>query len=370
MSAPNPGERLSRLNRLLVSGADPEERIGDGPDRGAVERRVDEVLTRAEEEGRSLGSLRHDVGAVLDSLPGSSPTDSAAVASFAPEAIIISDGSRPVFPIEEDRVQRGSGTGPFVDVLLEKADAISRTSLSVGRIESDLAAPYSWCDKWYAGTAFLVGDRVAMTNRHVMQLMVRGSGKSPLHVLNGEYWLNFDAQYGSTGRRRFKVERVVYAGLDWVPPQRDFSRLDLALLELGESDPPGLSLPDPLPVSLKCPALRQRVGLIGYAGRPEPGTESEEVLHLLFGDRFGYKRCASGEVDAQPGDLPDDERGWVVQHDASTLGGNSGSPVIDLTSDDPTVLALHFAGEPRLGNFAHVFDQLGEDLQSRGVEVR
>lgn len=364
---PNPCDRLCRLKHLLVTGAGPPgERVGEIPDRETIEQRVDEVLTLAEGEGKSVGSLRQDIRAVLDSVYESSPPDPVAFLSFAPEAIVISDGSRPVFPIEGDRIQRGYGTGPFVDVMIENEDKISRASLSVGRIESDLAAPRSWSDKWYAGTAFLVGDRVAMTNRHVMQGMVRGSGRSRLHVLNGEYWLNFDAQYGSTGRRRFKVERVVYARPDWVPPQRDFSRLDLALLELGEPEASGLSLPDPLPVSLARPLLCQRVGVIGYAGRPEPGPEPE--ILRLFGDRFGYKNCSSGEIDAQPGGLSDDERRWVVQHDASTLVGNSGSPVIDLTSDD-MVLALHFAGEPRVGNFAHVFDQLGEDLQNQGVEV-
>jgi hypothetical protein len=55
----------------------------------------------------------------------------------------------------------------------------------------------------------------------------------------------------------------------------------------------------------------------------------------IFGNRFGVKRAAPGEV-IDPG-------GQGFHHDCSTLGGNSGSPVVSLKTGQ--VVGVHRAGE-------------------------
>ena len=58
-----------------------------------------------------------------------------------------------------------------------------------------------------------------------------------------------------------------------------------------------------------------------------------------------------------------------MTHDCSTLGGNSGSAVIDVNSGD--VVALHFAGEYLKQNYAVPMADLAEDSEvtDAGVET-
>ena len=49
----------------------------------------------------------------------------------------------------------------------------------------------------------------------------------------------------------------------------------------------------------------------------------------------------------------------AVQHDCSTLGGNSGSPVVDLETNE--VIGLHFGGRYGVGNYAVPLWALAED---------
>ena len=49
-----------------------------------------------------------------------------------------------------------------------------------------------------------------------------------------------------------------------------------------------------------------------------------------------------------------------MTHDASTLGGNSGSAIIDVDSGE--VVALHFAGEYLKANYAVPMYELARDF--------
>lgn len=51
--------------------------------------------------------------------------------------------------------------------------------------------------------------------------------------------------------------------------------------------------------------------------------------------------------------------GRLLTHDCSTLGGNSGSAVVDL--DTHQVVGLHFGGKYLTGNSAHVLSTLQDD---------
>jgi V8-like Glu-specific endopeptidase len=69
-----------------------------------------------------------------------------------------------------------------------------------------------------------------------------------------------------------------------------------------------------------------------------------------------------------PGFLEDPRR-WTLKHDVSTLGGNSGSPVLSLTGGMPHVVGLHFGGKSRVANFGHILEQLSQQLQQLNVRL-
>lgn len=182
------------------------------------------------------------------------------------------------------------------------------------------------------GTGFLVGERLLMTNRHVADTFC-------LHEQNATWRLHplrpakvdFRVESGLIARHEFEIVGVV--GIH--------DAVDLALLRLAAKPSPG-SRPNPLPepviVASQSPGapLRSRpVYIVGY-----PMTEnvwSDPLLRqLIFNNIYWVKRL-------QPGRLIEHvSAATVVEHDCSTLGGNSGSPVIDLASQQ--VVGLHFSG--------------------------
>ncbi|MFI1656241.1 hypothetical protein ACH4ZU_15220 [Streptomyces sp. NPDC020472] len=68
------------------------------------------------------------------------------------------------------------------------------------------------------------------------------------------------------------------------------------------------------------------------------------------------KRLTPGVLTEGPGEVADDARHWIISHDASTLGGGSGSLVVDLEAEGEKVLGLHFAGVPDRLNWAHALE--------------
>jgi V8-like Glu-specific endopeptidase len=78
------------------------------------------------------------------------------------------------------------------------------------------------------------------------------------------------------------------------------------------------------------------------------------------------KRFAPGEIDRALGSAADGTGETVFAHDATTLGGNSGSCVVDLGNDGRLVVGLHFAGIPKHANYAHANARLRAQLADLG----
>jgi V8-like Glu-specific endopeptidase len=66
------------------------------------------------------------------------------------------------------------------------------------------------------------------------------------------------------------------------------------------------------------------------------------------------------------GSLPGDKRRWVFGHDATTLGGNSGSPALAWTD---SAFGLHFAGRSIDTNCAHAVSAITTELRALGVPI-
>lgn len=227
---------------------------------------------------------------------------------------------------------------------------------AVGRINGDGS---------HIGTGFVIGDGVVMTNRHVLEAIAEQVSNS-----TGSKWVfsfndvTIDFSDAADGSARFRVKSVIACGPDPIEGKVRFPRLDMALLEVESTNAALAPLPKPMKLVNTGPELAQKGDMftIGFPARPSTssmidpatGTFSIEVskrLAQIFGVRFGKKYISPGVVD-QPSGVAGDIRGWVFTHDATTLGGSSGSPAIRIM-DPFGAVGLHFGGGTLTANFAH-----------------
>ncbi|MET7650927.1 MULTISPECIES: serine protease [unclassified Streptomyces] len=204
---------------------------------------------------------------------------------------------------------------------------------SVGRI--DLR---NHRDSW-TGTGWMVAEGLAVTNRHVARSFAhRQGGGFAYRTVSGRRIraeIDWYREYQRPEESRFRVTEVV-----WIEP--DESLYDVALLRIAPSGEDGEPRPAPIPLADDGdPVVGRWVGVIGYPGSIEESAEDD--CQRIFDGIYERKRLAPGRVTAVQRD------GWV-HHDATTLGGNSGSAVVDLVTG--RALALHFAGWPGERNYA------------------
>lgn len=290
------------------------------------------------------------------------------------EAVIETDGSRPVLFVKDGRPDldapslRGS---PFTEALQQRLDGIAQVCRSVARVDDPKASI------GYQGTCFVVGDDLVMTNRHVLQAITAGGADTG--KIRDDIFLDFGREVGRPSRPedrfRLKAEPVFRGstgkGEFGFGAGLNFDGLDLAILQVQLN---GRRLPPPLPLRISDTVMMSTQGrlvhLVGYPGNSKPLTPA--IFERVFASVKSFKRLAPGAILEQAGDglIERDPRDWVMTHDASTLGGNSGSAVADLDTDGSTLLGLHFGGAMERRNWAHAFERLGTTLNGIGVAVK
>ena len=234
---------------------------------------------------------------------------------------------------------------------------------SVGRVDVPVRP-------WFAGTCFVVAEGLVVTNRHVLEAIATQDSAGGW-TLNwpGETTIDFVAEDGVTASTKFKVTGVALPGLMRSGTSSTFAHLDMAVLRVDPASDPANTFPKAvtLETDVLQPKSRRDLYVVGFPGQPRTwsfggtpmaGTETTEVMSALFNDKFGVKRLAPGSVKVAAGDVPNDAKKWICAHDASTLGGNSGSCIVDLSGGGLRVVALHFAGVNREQNWAHVVAKL------------
>lgn len=261
--------------------------------------------------------------------------------SFATEALIIPD-RRPAFDVVD-----GDFVADHADWGFLTADEAVHTRLraaipSVGRIElpGQRRIPYG-------GTGFVVGPGLVMTNRHVAEIFAAGIGVKHLRFRDG--WrsaVDFKGERNRPDGPDLEVRRVLLIHPWW----------DMALLEV--PDLATTATPLRLAVRDGRDLAGHRIAVIGYPAR-DPLRNDPVVQDKLFDRVFQVKRVQPGEIDgaiktASYGKLVD-----AASHDCSTLGGNSGSAIIDL--DTGEVLGLHFGGRYLDTNYAVPSYELARD---------
>lgn len=256
--------------------------------------------------------------------------------SFGLEAIVLLEG-RPAILVQGSDFPSQAGDWAVLD---GHRAAIRETLARVGRVEVTGHVSLDW-----VGTAFLVGSDVVMTNRHVAVEFARSDGGGWGFQQGMAARLDTAEEYGALpgGGPAYEVTEVV-----GIHPEAD-----MALLRIAPGDG-AEALPAPLAVAADAPAdlPGHPVYCVGYPAWDGRRNEPES-MRRIFMDVYNVKRLQPGTAT---GLAPEQN---VMKHDCSTLGGNSGSPVLDLT--DHRVLGLHFGGRYGFGNYAVPLWQMVED---------
>jgi len=199
----------------------------------------------------------------------------------------------------------------------------------------------------YVGTGVMVTPTMLLTNRHVAHHFVTGVGDRRVAFRTG---LSSEIDLQRDHRRwpeplLLSVEKVLLVHPYW----------DLAVLEIR-----GFAELGRAPLSLlSAPVTNNRaVAIIGHPAEDPGGNVALQAK--IFGPLFERKFLQPGILRRLDAEVRSFDR--VVQaldHDCSTLGGNSGSPLLDLETGD--IVGLHFAGAYLRANYAVPAWQLARD---------
>jgi S1-C subfamily serine protease len=237
------------------------------------------------------------------------------------EAIIVTVG-RPAILIENGKFL--PPPAPW-EILESKRKDIEDLLPCVGRIEVTGHPAFDWL-----GTGFLVAPKVLMTNRHVVREFAYRVSAGKWEIDPGlAVSVDFGEEFASVTEVNESVSRVIGA----------HTVRDAALLFL-ESDTIGS---DSLLLN-KSSVLEadDQVYVVGYPGADSRRNDPTDV-QSIFQNIFGVKRL-------QPGFLLGRDDSGNLLHDCSTLGGNSGSCLVSLTTG--VVVGLHAGGRYGEANYA------------------
>jgi endonuclease G, mitochondrial len=241
------------------------------------------------------------------------------------EAIILSVG-RPVLFVRKNTFEIPS-SDVWTDRLRDAQKHLEQIIPAVGRIEVRNHDELDW-----VGTGWLVRDDIVVTNRHVANEfgVSAGQGFTFKKNLSGRTIkpsIDFREEFNEPEEDEFQIKEVLFIHADPGP--------DMAFLRLDKkAERPPIELADNVDKDTD-------VAVIGYPardGRRNPGPD----MARIFGDVYDVKRLA-------PGSLTKIDDNYCY-HDCTTLGGNSGSAVIDLKSGK--ALGLHFSGSFKKTNYA------------------
>jgi len=278
--------------------------------------------------------------------------ESAAAAVSAEQAIelesIVLRRTRPVLAILHNETQL-----EFVDAAdsevwkerLSEAKSLLDTPIrAVGRIDLQ-GGRLDW-----VGTGWLVTNTILVTNRHVANefALRRGRDFSFRTGQSGRMAaaVDFLQEINNPQKLVFKLVRPLH--IEAAPgPDVAFFEVEVA------AGNPKLAVPIPLADRIDGTETIAAIGYPAYDSRiPEP-----ELMEHIFGSVYNKKRLAPGAITRV-------EQTRLL-HNCTTLGGNSGSAVIDL--DTGKALGLHFSGSFLDTNYAvrsDVVNTLLKDVKS------
>jgi endonuclease G len=271
---------------------------------------------------------------------------------------IIRRFARPVYYIRNATAIVTSNDAHSSEVIAERLRCaekqLAESIPSVGRIELR-----NHRLEW-VGTGWLVRPDIVVTNRHVAEEFGRRRGggfgfrSGPAGTL---VRANLDCcrEYGEIKESRFRVTDVL-----WIEPD---GSVDVAVIRISPRDENGAAAPPPIPLmnssDLNAAGIGAWVAVIGYPAYDNRCDSDDQ--RRIFDGIYGVKRIAPGQITGLISEQ-------ILHHDATTLGGNSGSLVLDLASG--RAAAIHFgglAGERNLAVQAPVITRVLEDNVSDDI---
>ena len=262
------------------------------------------------------------------------PAAEAVAPDFELESIVQRVG-RPVFGVIDGKIDLDTTSaedGVWSPRLQQAAAVLEPSIAAVGRVEATnwpIGAPY-------VGTGWLIERNLIVTNRHVALEFAEQGQRGFVFQLGFDRRnpvavdIDFLEEIDNPATARFAIGDILYIARDSEP--------DLAFLRL---DPGNGSLARPIKLASKLLPSKTMVGVVGYPGR-DPRIPDQDLMAKIFGNVFDKKRFAPGLVTGFEAD--------ALTHDCTTLGGNSGSAVLDLLTGEAA--ALHFSGVFLKTNYA------------------
>ena len=299
-----------------------------------------EFLDRAPD----LAEQAQDNAGGLESLEGGRFMDQAATAAediaegtYVPGTdpgleAIIERFTRPVYLVQRSTFVTPADAFPNSEVIgrqLEGGRApLERVIPSAGRI--DLRNhQHDW-----VGTGWVVAPGIVVTNRHVARefasdLTGRFAFRKNYGAPPAAAAIDYRHEYQQPDESRFKVKEIL-----WIEPE---DSVDVALLHIADQGEDGEASPSAIELMTRAEFDGTGVGawvaVVGYPARDSHNNLADQ--QRIFDGIYNVKRLAPGQVTAVvPGD--------VLHHDATTLGGNSGSVLVHLESGK--AMGLHFGG--------------------------
>jgi hypothetical protein len=225
-------------------------------------------------------------------------------------AVLINNGSLDAVP-------------PFWNLLEDLREDIEMAQRGVGRIELLGHPEFDW-----AGTGFLVNDNVLMTTRRIADIFIENRAGAVQFRPGITAWMDYRSPYQCVSSAGYRVRSVIGV----------HDRYDLALFEV---EGPQINHTAPTPMSLAAlpPATTEGrpVYLIGYPVRDARRNEPEPIARI-FRDVYNVKRVQPGQLRGQI----NFHEVQLLRHDCAPLGLTSGSPLIDLETQQ--VIGLQTSG--------------------------
>ncbi|NIJ52439.1 phospholipase D-like domain-containing protein [Dyadobacter arcticus] len=249
----------------------------------------------------------------------------------ASERIIVATaGVRPVVRIKDNKVTteflgRNTSNSAWAPVLLQCSEALNKAIPAVGRIELN-NGDLSW-----VGTGWMIEEGIIVTNAHVAELFSKPDAATSSFVfkpglLGGTVSskIDFLEEENNVNSLEHPISNVI-----WIAPTGE---TDVAFLKVVQ----GAGMPAlPSPVELADSVENESaIAAIGYPAKDDTIRDQELVISIFGNDVYDKKRLAPGKVKTI------DEK--MLHHDCSTLGGNSGSLLIDLKTGK--AVGLHQGG--------------------------
>jgi endonuclease G len=246
------------------------------------------------------------------------------------EAIILAYG-RPSLLIHNDSFEVPK-SDIWRDRLYPNKEKLRTAIRSVGRVEVPaLSIPF-------VGTGWMIAPGVMVTNRHVaLEFAVKSVTGFTMRVTPDGRAFTADLDFHEEAGKAVPFE-VNLAGILYIADDAQ-GVPDIAFIKVAGRD--ARPVPPPIPLSAAAPQVNQYVVAIGYPARDD--RDDQGVERKIFGTTFNVKRLAPGQISH----IIDEA---TFGHDCSTLGGSSGSAIVDI--DTGMVVGLHYGGFYGESNYA------------------